>query len=202
VPVGRGKARPVLTRELARDISADSYARLFAEHPPEVTVPTGWAWVAHSAALMVPAAGWVAAGLAQPGPTPFLHVGVNALSGSALALVPARLGYVYGNPNRPRWREVDVAILGVSLVLTPPLAALGSFGSQSLFFTGYQHPWRAYGAATAGALVGHLTGMVINDLLAARLPLQELTGYRFLVGLSCVGIGATLGQSLFGGPLR
>lgn len=194
--------RPPMTKEVAREISAEEYARAFAQHPPKPAVATGWAWVGHSVAVLIPAAGLVSATVAQTGPSPALHVGINVLSASVLGLVPARLGYTYGNPTRPRWREIDVAILGLSLVLTPPLAALGSFGSQSLFFESYQHPWQAYGAATAGALVGHLTGMIINEFLGSRLPMPELAGYRFVIGLSCVGIGATLGQTLFGGPLR
>ena len=194
--------RPALTPGVAREISAEDYARLFSQTPPPPSVATEWAWVGHSVALMIPAAGLVGAGLANPSARPVVATGVSALSGAVLAYIPAGLGYAYGNPTRPRWREVDVAIFGLSMVLTPPLAALGSFGSQSLFFERFEHPWRAYGAATAGALVGHLTGLILNDLLLRRLPLPELGGYRFLLGLSCVGIGAAFGQSLLGGPLR
>src|SRR5690606_18457482 len=135
-------------------------------------------------------------GLLTGGAAPFLATGVNALAAGVLGSLPAGLGYLYSNPVRARWRDLDVALFGLSLLLTPPLAGLGAWSSQALLFGGHTAPARAFWSATAGALVGHLLGMGLETLLRMRLPLPELGDFRFLVGVACVGTGAALGQAL------
>jgi len=191
-----------LTEALAREISAEDFTRIFTPARPDWQPRTGWAYTAYGTLGFIPIGGWVAAGLAADGRRPFWTSGVNALAAGVLGYVPASLGGVYSNPVRGRWRDVDVALFGLSLLLTPPLAGLGAWSSQALFFGGHEAPGRAWLAATLGALVGHLVGMGLDTLLRDRFPLPELGGYRLLLSVSCVGSGAALGQALFSRPAR
>lgn len=201
-PPRRPAEDPPLTEELAREIAAEDFTRLFTPAPPAWQPRTGWAYTAYGTSAFVPLAGWVGAGLAAGGGRPFWASGVNALAAGALGFLPASLGGLYSNPVRGRWRDVDVTVFGLSLLLTPPLAGLGAWSSQSLFFGGHAEPGRAWLAASLGALVGHLVGMGLDTLLRERFPLPELGGYRLLLSISCVGSGAALGQALFSRPAR
>jgi hypothetical protein len=137
------------------------------------------------------------------GNAPLLQTGAQTLGAMLLGSVPAKLAYVYANPNEPRWREVDVALLGVSLLLTPPLAALGAWGSQQLLFGGTARPGPAFLGAMGGAAVGHLLGLAFSGLLERLLPDASLPGLHYAVALGLVGTGASFGQMwLGGGPRR
>ena len=201
-PRARQEEEGALTGELAREISAEDFTRLFTPAPADWQPRTGWAYTAYGTAAFIPVGGWVASGLAAGGRQPFWTSGVNALAAGALGFVPASLGGLYSNPVRGRWRDVDVAIFGLSLLLTPPLAGLGAWSSQALFFGGHETPGRAWLAASLGALVGHLVGMALDSLLRDRFPIPALGGYRLLLAVSCVGSGASLGQALFSRPAR
>lgn len=192
----------VLTEELAREIHSDDFTRLFTPAPADWQPRTGWAYTAYGLGAFVPIAGWVGAGLSAGGRAPFWSAGVNALAAGTLGFLPASLGGLYSNPVRGRWRDVDVAVFGLSLLLTPPLAGLGAWSSQALFFGGHEAPGQAWLAATLGALVGHLVGMGLDTLLRDRFPIPALGGYRLLLSVSCVGSGAALGQALFSRPRR
>lgn len=183
-----------ISETVAREISAARFAEIFATPPPPPPVPTGWAYVGHGTVALLPTAAWVGASTAAN--QPIWQSAINVASGVLVGFVPSRLGYVYGNPTRARWREVDITLLTLSIVLTPPLAGLGTWGSQQLFFGGSSSPGWAYLGATGGALIGHLAGLAFVGLLDQHLNAPELAGFRFTLGLAFVGTGAALGQAL------
>lgn len=183
-----------IAESIAREISAARFAEIFATPPPPRPVPTGWAYVGHGGVALLPVAAWIAASTAAN--QAVWESAINAASGALVGFVPSQLGYVYGNPNRARWREVDITLLTLSIVLTPPLAGLGTWGSQQLFFGGSGSPGWAYLGATGGALIGHLAGLAFVGLLDQHLNVPELAGFRFSLALAFVGTGAALGQAL------
>jgi hypothetical protein len=156
-------------------------------------------WAGHGAAATVPLAQLYLA--SRAGQRSVWSVATQSAAGALTGMLPARLAYAYDNPAEARWRELDVALLGLSLTLTPPLTALGTWGSGELLLGGSQQPGRAFLGAMGGALAGHFLGLALDGLLRQVLPQPELAGFRFSVSLALIGTSASLGyQWLGGGP--
>ena len=172
--------------------------------PKEVNAPppvSAGAWAAYGTTALLPLGGiygasrlgqerlWVTTAQTASGSL------VGALPGSLLFLQPAEAG--------GRWAELDVAAFGAGLVLTPPAAALGTWGLGELAFGGSQHPGRAFlgslGGAAAGMLLGVAMHGVLEEVVGNSSALRPLRKY---IALGFVGSGATLGYQWAGGGPR
>jgi len=175
-----------------------------ANTPPhvaaDVPVPAG-AWVAYGTSAMVPLGGiygasrlggerlWVTAAETAAGSV------VGSLPGGLLFLQPANAG--------GRWSELDVAAFGTGMVLTPPVAALGTWGLGELAFDGSQDRGRAFLGALGGAAAGTLLGVAVHGLLEEVVGnSDQLKLVRKYIALGFIGSGATVGYQWAGGGPR
>ena len=113
------------------------------------------------------------------------------------------LGFLQPPEAGGRWAELDVAAFGAGLVLTPPVAALGTWGLGELAFEGSQHRGRAFlgslGGAAAGMLLGVAMHGVLEEVVGNSPALKPLRKY---IALGFIGSGATLGYQWAGGGPR
>jgi hypothetical protein len=175
-----------------------------ASTPPhvaaDVPVSTG-AWVAYGTFSLVPLGGvygasrlggerlWVTASEAVAGSL------VSSLPGGLLFLQPANAG--------GRWSELDVAVFGVGMVLTPPVAALGTWGLGELAFDGSRDRGQAFLGALGGAAAGTLLGVAVHGLLEEVVGNSDrLKLVRKYIALGFIGSGATVGYQWAGGGPR
>jgi hypothetical protein len=126
----------------------------------------------------------------------------ETLAGSLVGALPATLLFLQAAESGGRWTELEVAAFGAGLVLTPPLAALGTWGLGELAFAGSQDRGRAFLGALGGAAAGTLLGVVVHGLLEEvvgnRSTLKE---FRKYIALGFIGSGATVGYQWAGrGP--
>ncbi len=175
-----------------------------ANTPPQVAADlpiSAGAWVAYGTASLVPLGGvygasrmegerlWVTAAETAAGSV------VGSLTGGLLFLQPANAG--------GRWAELDVAVFGVGLALTPPAAALGTWGLGELAFDGSQNRGDAFLGALGGAAVGMLLGVAIHGLLEEMVGnSDQLMLVRKYIALGFIGSGATVGYQWAGGGPR
>jgi hypothetical protein len=175
-----------------------------ANTPPHVTADlpvSAGAWVAYGSFSLVPLGGvygasrlggerlWVTAAETATGSL------VGALPGALLFLQPANAG--------GRWSEMDVAAFGTGMVLTPPVAALGTWGLGELAFEGSRDRGRAFLGAMGGAAVGTLLGVAVHGLLEEVVGNSEqLKLVRKYIALGFIGSGATVGYQWAGGGPR
>ena len=125
------------------------------------------------------------------------HLGATAAeaaTGTLLAAVPGRFLFVHPSYPQGRWLDVEVGAFTAAAVVTPPLAALGTWGMGEVAFGGSEQRGRAYLGALGGATAGMLVG------LAAHAALRHLAGtserwelVRRYLAYTCIGSGATLG---------
>ncbi len=161
------------------------------------------AWVAHGGLTLLPLAGiWGASRVG--GDTRLTSTASETASGMLLGALPARLLFFRpATPSSGRWTELEVVAFGGGLVLTPPLAALGTWGLGELAFGGSRDRGDAYLGALGGAAVGALLGVAVHGVLTKLAgPSARLKSERQLIGLAFIGAGATVGYQWAGGGPR
>ncbi len=156
------------------------------------------AWVAHGALALVPLGGAYAA--SRVGDERLWVAGAQVGAGMVAGWLPSGLLFLRAQAAGPRWTELEVSVFGAGLVLTPPLAALGTWALGEWAFHGSQDRGNALLGAMGGAAVGTLLGVVahaaLERLAAPGSRLQEL---RRIIALGFVGAGATAGYQWAGG---
>ncbi|WP_240360230.1 hypothetical protein [Pyxidicoccus caerfyrddinensis] len=168
----------------------------------DVPLSTG-AWVAHGGLTLLPLGGiWAATRVG--GDTRLTATASETAAGMLLGSVPARLLFFRpATPGGGRWTELEVTAFGAGLVLTPPLAALGTWGLGELAFGGSRDRGDAYLGALGGAAAGALLGVAVHGVLMKLAePSARLKAERQLIGLGFIGAGATLGYQWAGGGPR
>jgi hypothetical protein len=165
----------------------------------EAPLSTG-AWVAHGSLALIPLGGLY--GASRLGPERVWTVGAQTGAGMLAGYLPSRLLFLRSQASGPRWMELEVSVFGVGLVLTPPLAALGTWGAGEWLFHGSRDRGDALLGAMGGAAVGTLLGIAAHGLLrqlaGPGLRLEEL---RRFIALGFIGAGATAGYQWGGrGP--
>jgi hypothetical protein len=124
-------------------------------------------------------------------------------AGSLAGALPAGLLFLQAAESGGRWAELDVAAFGAGLVLTPPLAALGTWGLGELAFDGSQDRGRAFLGALGGAAAGTLLGVVAHGLLEEVVDNRSTLGWlRKYIAVGFIGSGATVGYQWAGGGPR
>jgi hypothetical protein len=168
----------------------------------DVPLPEG-AWVAHGGLALLPLGGiWGASRVG--GDTRLGATASQTAAGMLLGSLPSRLLFFRPMaPSRGRWMELEVAGFGAGLVLTPPLAALGTWGLGELAFGESQDRGDAYLGALGGAAAGALLGVVVHEVLVRLAgPSARLKTGRQLIALGFIGVGATVGYQWAGGGPR
>jgi|GEM_PF-4020317 len=170
--------------------------------PEDVPLSSG-AGAAHGALAVIPVAGvWGASRVG--GDTRVAATASQTAAGMLLGALPSRL--LFFRPIAPspgRWMELETVPFGGGLVLTPPLAALGTWSLGELAFGRSQHPGRAYLGALGGAAVGTLLGVIAHEaLVKCSRPSARGKRVRHLIALGFIGAGATLGYQWAGGGPR
>ncbi|MCY1072929.1 hypothetical protein [Archangium lansingense] len=159
------------------------------------------AWVMYGTFSLVPLGGVY--GASRMGGERLWVTAAETLAGSLVGALPAGLLFLQSAESGGRWTELDVAAFGAGLVLTPPLAALGTWGLGELVFNGSQDRGSAFLGALGGAAVGTLLGVVAHGVLEEvvdnRSTLQWLRKY---IALGFIGSGATVGYQWAGGGPR
>jgi hypothetical protein len=158
-------------------------------------------WVAHGAVGLVPLG--AVYGASRVGEERLWVTAAETAAGSVVGSLPAALLFLHPAEAGGRWTELEVAAFGTGLVLTPPVAALGTWGLGELAFDGSQRRGRAYFGALGGAAVGTLLAVAVHgfleELVDDRATLERV---RKLIGLGFIGAGATVGYQWGGGGPR
>jgi hypothetical protein len=164
---------------------------------------TAGTWVAHGGLVLLPLGGAFGASLVG-GDTRPGAIAAKLAAGMLLGSQPAKLLFIRpAAPSRARWMELEVASFGAGLVLTPPLAALGTWGLGELAFGGSRYRGDAYLGALGGAAAGALLGVAAHALLTKLAgPSSRLETERGLIALGFIGAGATVGYQWAGGGPR
>jgi hypothetical protein len=172
--------------------------------PPHLVADTpvsAGAWVAYGTAALVPLGGVYGASRLG-GERPWVTAAEMA-TGSVVASVPGGLLFLQPPEAGGRWTELDVAAFGVGLALTPPMAALGTWGLGELAFDGSHDRGRAFLGALGGAAVGMLLGVVAHGILEEVVGNRDtLRLVRKSIALGFIGSGATVGYQWAGGGPR
>lgn len=159
------------------------------------------AWVAYGTSALVPVGGVI--GASRLGGERLWVTAAQTAAGSVVGSVPGGLLFLQPPEAGGRWTDLDVAAFGVGMVLTPPVAALGTWGLGELAFHGSQDRGRAFVGALGGAAVGMLLGVVTHGVLEEVVGNREtLRGVRKAIALGFIGSGATLGYQWAGGGPR
>lgn len=157
-------------------------------------------WVAHGSVALLPVGTVWTASLV--GDELFWKASVEAGAGMLTGLLPSKLLFLRVSPHG-RVTEFEVAAFAVGLVLTPPLAALGTWGAGEWAFDGSRYRGDAFLGALGGAAAGSLLGVAMYELLdKVAGSSEQLTSVRRWVGLGFIGAGATLGYQWAGGGPR
>jgi hypothetical protein len=173
-------------------------ASALREAPPPAS-PAQWA--VHGGMALVPLG--AVYGASRVGGERLWVTAAEATAGSVAGSLPARLLFLHPPGAGGRWTELDVAAFGAGLVLTPPVAALGTWGLGELAFHGSQERGRAYLGALGGAAAGTLLAMAVHGFLERVVDdPATLEWMRRLIGLGIIGSGATLGYQWGGGGPR
>jgi hypothetical protein len=169
---------------------------------PERTSLSAWAGVAHGGISLLPVGGLLGTSSLGLGRERLWVTAAETGAGMVGAYLPSQLLFLRVSPGG-RWTELEVAALGVGLALTPPLAALGTWGMGEWAFDGSQHPTRAFLGSLGGAAVGTLLGLAFHEVLD-RLAgdSKQLGGLRRAIGLGFIGVGSTVGYQWAGGGPR
>ena len=158
------------------------------------------AWWAHGSLTLLPLGGLYAASRVHD--ERLWATGAQAGAGMLAGWLPSRLLFFRAQEAGPRWSEWEVSVFGLGLVLTPPMAGLGTWALGELAFHGSRNRADALLGAMGGAAVGTLLSAVVYgvlDRLAA--PGARLKPWRQAIGLGLVGAGATAGYQWAGrGP--
>jgi hypothetical protein len=171
-------------------------------HGQDVPLSTE-AWVAHGGLTLLPLGGiWAASRVG--GDTRLTSTASETTLGMLLGSMPARLLFFRpAAPSGGRWTELEVTAFGAGLVLTPPMAALGTWGLGELAFGGSRDRGNAYLGALGGAAAGTLLGVAAHEVLMRLAgPSARLKTERQLIALGFIGAGATVGYQWAGGGPR
>ncbi|MBZ4399268.1 hypothetical protein [Myxococcus sp. AS-1-15] len=170
--------------------------------PEDAPLSTG-AWVAHGGLALLPLTGiWGATRVG--GDTRLGATSAQTATGMLGGYLPSRLLFFRpATPGSGRFMDLEVAAVGGGLLLTPPLAALGTWGLGELAFGRSEDRADAYVGALAGAAAGTLLAAAVDGLLTKLSePSTRLQAVRQLIALAFVGSGATLGYQWAGGGPR
>ncbi|MFL5354136.1 hypothetical protein [Archangium sp.] len=176
--------------------NASRAAALMADAP----VSPG-AWMAYGTFSLVPLGGVY--GASRLGGERLWVTAAETAAGSLAGSLPGGLLFLQPAEAGGRWTELDVASFGVGLALTPPIAALGTWGLGELAFHGSQDRGSAYLGALGGAAVGMLLGVAVHGLLEEVVGNRsKLMWFRKAIALGFIGSGATVGYQWAGGGPR
>ncbi|MBN8230080.1 hypothetical protein JYK02_21450 [Corallococcus macrosporus] len=169
--------------------------RPFIPHgEPDTEAPlSGATWAAHGGLTLLPL-GTVWAATRVGGDTRLGATAAEAAAGTVLASLPGRFLFVHPSYPQGRWLELEVGAFGAAMVVTPPVAALGSWGMGEVAFGDSQDRGHAYLGALGGATVGMLLGIAVHEGLRHLAGSSERLDFlRRYLALSLIGSGATLG---------
>jgi len=162
---------------------------------------TPGAWMMYGSLSLVPLGGVY--GASRLGGESLWVTAAETAAGGVVGFLPAQLLFLQAAESGGRWAELDVAAFGAGLVLTPPLAALGTWGLGELAFDGSQDRGRAFLGALGGAAVGTLLGVAVHGLLEEMVDNRSTLGwFRKYIALGFIGSGATVGYQWAGGGPR
>jgi hypothetical protein len=168
-----------------------------AERAPADTPLSAAAWGAHGALTLVPLSGVYVASRAHG--EQLWVLGAETGAGMLAAWLPSRLLFFRAKDGGPRWSEWSVVTFGTGLVLTPPLAGLGTWALGEWAFDGSLDPGDALLGAMGGAAVGTLLGVAAHGVLELVAPGTRLKPWRQAIALGFVGAGASAGYQWAGG---
>jgi hypothetical protein len=172
--------------------------------PPRVAADaplSAGVWVVHGGLALVPFGGVY--GASQLGGERLWVTAAEMAAGTVTGALPAGLLFLQSADAGGRWTELDVAAFGAGLVLTPHLAALGTWGLGELAFDGSQDRGRAFLGALGGAAAGTLLGVAVHGLLEEVVGnTRALEQVRRYIALGFIGSGATVGYQWAGGGPR
>ncbi|HEX5745820.1 MAG TPA: hypothetical protein VFZ09_06230 [Archangium sp.] len=191
-------------REAARDAEQTPPPEKTERTSPHLTADTPvkpGAWVTYGAVSLVPLGGVY--GASRLGGERLWVTAAEMAAGTLVGSVPGGLLFLQSAEAGGRWAELDVAAFGAGLVLTPPLAALGTWGLGELAFDGSQNRGHAFLGALGGAAAGTLLGVVVHGLLEEVVGNRGALGwFRKSIALGFIGSGATVGYQWAGGGPR
>jgi hypothetical protein len=166
----------------------------------DVPVSAG-AWVAYGTSALVPLGGVY--GASRVGGERLWVTAAETAAGSLVGSAPGALLFLQPAAAGGRWAELDVAGFGAGLVLTPPLAALGTWGLGELAFAGSRDRGHAFLGAMGGAAAGMLLGLAVHGVLEEVVDnTDRLKLVRKYIALGFIGSGATVGYQWAGGGPR
>jgi hypothetical protein len=172
--------------------------------PPHVTADaplSAGVWVVHGTLALVPLGGVY--GASRLGGERLWVTAAEMATGTVTGALPGALLFLQSADAGGRWAELDVAAFGAGLVLTPPVAALGTWGLGELAFDGSRDRGRAFLGALGGAVAGTLLGVAVHGLLEEVVGnTRALEQLRKYIALGFIGSGATVGYQWGGGGPR
>jgi hypothetical protein len=158
-------------------------------------------WALYGSFALVPLGGVYGASLV--GEERLWVTAAETVAGSLVGSLPGGLLFLQPAESGGRWTELEVAAFSVGMVLTPPIAALGTWGLGELAFHGSQDRGRAWLGALGGAAAGMLLGVAIHGLLEEVIGNRPTLGwFRKGIALGFIGSGATVGYQWAGGGPR
>jgi hypothetical protein len=203
LPTSLGVEAPAPSSEPAPRTEAPTAARP-ASLPPHVAADaplSAGVWVTHGALALVPLGGVY--GASRLGGERLWVTAAEMAAGTVTGALPAGLLFLQSADAGGRWTELDVAAFGAGLALTPPLAALGTWGLGELAFDGSRERGRAFLGALGGAAAGTLLGVAVHGLLEEVVGnTRALEQVRRYIALGFIGSGATVGYQWAGGGPR
>jgi hypothetical protein len=169
--------------------------RPFIPHgEPDTQAPLSTAtWAAHGGVTLLPLTGvWAATRVG--GDTRLGATAAETASGTLLASLPGRFLFTHPSYPQGRWLELEVGAFGAAMVVTPPVAALGSWGMGEVAFGASERRGRAYLGALGGATAGMLLGIAAHEGLRHLAGSSErMETVRRYLAYSLIGSGATFG---------
>ncbi|MET0404637.1 MAG: hypothetical protein ABW123_19640 [Cystobacter sp.] len=166
--------------------------------PPQTTLdaPVGaGAWAVYGAFSLVPLGGIY--GASRLGEERLWVPAAQTLAGGVVGSLPGSLLFLQPPSAGGRWAEPDVMAFGTGLVLTPPLAALGTWGLGELTAgegRGGRERGQAFLGALSGAAVGTLLGVALHGVLEEVVGNREaLQSFRKTIALGFIGSSSTVG---------
>lgn len=163
----------------------------------DVPLSTG-AWVAHGSLTLLPLGGVYTASRLED--ERLWAVSAQTGAGMLAGWLPSRLLFFRAQEAGPRWMEWEVSTFGTGLVLTPAMAALGTWGMGEGALHGSRDRGSALLGALGGAAVGTLLGIAAHGLLEWLVaPGERLKAVRQFIALGIIGAGATAGYQWAGG---
>ncbi|NNB95159.1 hypothetical protein HJC10_15710 [Corallococcus exiguus] len=178
--------------------------RPFIPHgEPDTEAPlSAGTWVAHGGVTLLPL-GTVWAATRVGGDTRLGASAAEAAAGTVLASLPGRFLFVHPSYPQGRWMELEVGAFGAAMVVTPPIAALGTWGMGEIAFGDSQDRGHAYLGALGGATVGMLLGIAAHEGLRHLAGSSERLDFvRQYLAFSLIGSGATVGYQWSRTPRR